>query len=83
MIDEGRASELCERVVANLAKEKPRLHRKLATVQVVMGDFLLDDYFGGGSREPLREKVFATVVVQPVPGSAPGDGFRSIPREAA
>ncbi len=74
MANEGRADELCVRVIARLAREKPRLHRRLAAVQLVTGTFLLDDYFGGGSREPLREKVHATVVVQPASDIAPKQG---------
>lgn len=85
MTVEGRAEELCERVIANLARQGPRLHRKLATVQVVIGEYLLDDYFGGGSREPLREKVYATVAVHPSreTSQAHGNPTRSIGKGAA
>jgi len=33
--------------------------------------YRLDDYFGGGSREPLREKIHATVVVRAVAQTPP------------
>jgi len=71
MAVEGRAGNTCAFVIGNLARERPKLHQKLATVQVVTRTYRLDDYFGGGSREPLREKVHATVVVQAVPQPPP------------
>lgn len=71
MVKENRADEVCDRVVAKLARENPRLYRRLATVQAVTCIYRLNDYFGGGSREPLRERVHASVVVHPVPGIAP------------
>lgn len=74
MVNEGRAGELCERVIAKLARENPRLHRRLAAVQAVTCTYRLDDYFGGGSRQPLRERIHATVVVQPASGAMPERG---------
>ncbi len=67
MAIEGRAEDTCASVIANIARERPKLHRSLAAVQIVTRTYRLDDYFGGGSRDPLREKVHASVVVQAVP----------------
>ncbi len=63
MAIEGRADETCAFVIANLARQRPILLARFAAVQLVTRTYRLDDYFGGGSKEPLREKVHAMVAV--------------------
>lgn len=80
MANEGRSGDLCERVAARLAEERPALHRNLTAVELVTGTYVLDDYFGGRSRLPHREKVHASV---PLPAASCPAPSHQAPHRAA
>lgn len=71
MAIEERAGETCAFVIANLARERPALLGRFVAVQLVTRTYRLDEYFGGESREPIREKVHVTVPVSVPAGPSP------------
>ncbi|MDQ3772776.1 MAG: hypothetical protein M3343_11910 [Actinomycetota bacterium] len=67
----GHSEELCARVAREVRRRNS--FKEVVTVQVVTGTYHLDDYFSGRNRQPLKEKLHASVPVEP--GRArPGTG---------
>jgi hypothetical protein len=55
-VGEGRAKELCRQVAEKVAR---RGDGRITAVQVVTGEYDLDDYFTGRNRQPLVEEIHA------------------------
>lgn len=58
----GKADELCQSVAAKVARRKTVSLANLVSVQIVTGDYKLDEYFGG-NKTPSSEKLHATCQV--------------------
>jgi hypothetical protein len=58
----GKTDELCQSVAAKVARRKNALPANLTSIQIVTGDYKLDEYFGG-NKTPGSEKVHATCQV--------------------
>ncbi len=59
VVRRGHAEELCLRVKDEVIGRKR--FGQVATVQVVTGTYHLDDYFSGRNKQPLKEKLHASL----------------------
>jgi hypothetical protein len=62
-VREGAADVLCADVASKVARARKAPLADVVTVQIVTGEFRLDDYFRGDKR-PLQEEVEASCAVQ-------------------
>jgi hypothetical protein len=67
-VREGAAGVLCADVASKVARARKPPLADVVTVQIITGEFRLDDYFRGDKR-PLQEEVRASCAVQRRPES--------------
>jgi hypothetical protein len=63
LVAQGQADKLCRSVAANVARTQNGSLNDIVTVQIVTGNYRLDDYFSG-NKHPLSETVHAECQVE-------------------